>query len=369
MSDPSADDARISRLPHRLLALLTLSLAVAAVASCGDETAPTTAESIGFNHNRDTYALPLDQIRAIDDGTIGYAANLLTQDCMEAAGFPWPIPTFEPNVRPPATWNATGRRLFDVEIAQRFGYHITPPADTEQAQQLALNSRTLAPAEERQLKRCRTLVDKRISAPDTRLIDSLAGAAYDSALADARTIAAARRWRDCLAREGISDLPEMPNRMPSPSLAQRFRLGHANSSHRPRRSSLRPQMRNAASRPATQRFSTRRRLSISSSCSRATGMRSNELVRRQDALLDAPARSCPNTARKSRDGPTVDSCDRWWPRRIPRHRLVCGAHLRVAHAAASTRAATCPEAHRGASDGRLAGRRDHGEGTYRPGRS
>lgn len=213
----------------RLAGLLIALVAAVAIAGCGsDESPSSTAESIGFHPNRQVYALPLDTIREIDDGSIAYAANLLIQDCMEKAGYSWPIPSFDPTVRPPATWNSTGRRLFDVPIAERFGYHLAPPSDPGAAAEgAALNARALASTEERALGRCRSAAARRVAPPSTRLVDSLAGAAYDAALAEADTVAAARAWRSCLAPEGISDLPEAPNKMPSPSLARRFRLGRA----------------------------------------------------------------------------------------------------------------------------------------------
>ncbi len=201
--------------------------------ACGSDqssssTAAATAESIGFHPNQKVYTLPMDQIRAVDDGSIAYAENLLVQDCMEKAGFSWPIPSFDPTVRPPATWNSTGRRLFDVQIAEQYGYHLAPPPDAAAAAEAAaLNARSLSSAEQQQLTRCRTRVERQVSPPDSRLVDSLSGAAYDSALADDDTVAAAAAWRRCLAPEGISDLPDAPNRMPSPSLARRFHLGRA----------------------------------------------------------------------------------------------------------------------------------------------
>lgn len=216
---------------QRFAPLLACLCAAAAVAGCGGggggggDDASSTADEIGFHANRKVYALPLDQIRAIDDGTIGYAASLLTKDCMEGAGFPWPVPTFDPTVRPPATWNATGRRLFDVEIASRYGYHLAPATDSASQEMAALNARQLSSAEQVRLRGCRARVERRLPAPESRLVDSLAGAAYDAALADAATEAAGRRWHACLAPAGVSDLPDMPNRMPSPSVARRFRLG------------------------------------------------------------------------------------------------------------------------------------------------
>jgi hypothetical protein len=220
-----------STFPRRACGTLVAVAVSASLAACGGSDAPSsaaTAESIGFHANRKTYALPLNQLRAIDDGSVGYATNLLVKDCMEKAGFAWPIPAFDPTVRPPATWNSTGRRLFDVEIAERYGYHLAPPTNAAAMQQaIALNSQPLSAAEDRQAIRCRSAVQRQIAPPESRLVDSLAGAAYDAALSEDDTIAAGRRWASCLAPEGISDLPDMPNRMPSPSVAKRFHLGRA----------------------------------------------------------------------------------------------------------------------------------------------
>jgi hypothetical protein len=221
---------------RRASALLVAVAASVAVVACGSEDSTTTsatAKSIGFHPNRKVYDLPLDQLRSIDDGSVGYATNLLVQDCMQAAGFEFPIPPFDPSLRPSATWNSTGRRLFDPEVAAQYGYRIAPPPGVDVAQEIALNSRPLSSAEQRQVDRCRVLAGQRIAPPDSRLVDSLGIAAYDAALSEADTVAAARRWAACLEPQGISDLPDMPNLMPSPSIVKRFHIGRGGGSASP----------------------------------------------------------------------------------------------------------------------------------------
>jgi hypothetical protein len=218
---------------RRASALLVAVAASVAVAACGSEDSSTTsatAESIGFHPNRKVYDLPLDQLRSIDDGSVGYATNLLVQDCMQQAGFEWPIPPFDPSIRPAATWNSTGRRLFDPDVAAQYGYRIATPPGVDVAQEIAINSRQLSPAEQRKANQCRALVARRLASPDSRLVDSLGLAAYDAALSEADTVAAGHRWAACLAPEGISDLPDMPNQMPSPSIVKRFHIGRGGSS-------------------------------------------------------------------------------------------------------------------------------------------
>lgn len=221
---------------RRASALLVAVAASVAVVACGGDdasTASATAKSIGFHPNRKVYDLPLDQLRSIDDGSIGYAANLLVQDCMQQAGFEWPIPPFDPGARPSATWNSTARRLFDPDIAAQYGYRIAPPPGVDVAQEIEINSRQLSTAEQKTVERCRAGVTRRIAPPGSRLIDSLSAAAYDAALSEAETVAAARRWAACLAPQGISDLPDMPNVMPSSSIVKRFHIGRGGGSASP----------------------------------------------------------------------------------------------------------------------------------------
>jgi hypothetical protein len=217
--------------------LLCTALAAAStllLSACGDS-GSDSVDSGEFDKNRAVYALPLDQFRAIDIAALTYAANLIVQPCMQEAGYEWPIPPYHPSSSADATTNSAGRRLFDPSIAQRYGYHLQPsarPEDDELA--VALNSRQLSPAEEKARDLCFKERDTRLPLPSgLDLADSLAGAAYDAARFDDETLERAQKWRTCMEPYGISDLPDAPIKMPSPSLDKRFQVGGSGTSASP----------------------------------------------------------------------------------------------------------------------------------------
>lgn len=215
---PVPNDSR-----RRLAVACAVALTVAAAAGCGDDRSPAIDAS-RFPDNRQLYALPLDQIATDNVVLSDYAENLLVRPCMQKAGFQWPVPAVDANASPSATLNDAGRRLFDVDIAARFGYHRAPSNQPNAGQISELNTRSLSSRESTSLQRCSGQARKRLPRPNARLVFSLSSAAYEASKADAGVVARARTWRACMAPRGVSDLPAAPTEMPSPSLLRRFGL-------------------------------------------------------------------------------------------------------------------------------------------------
>jgi hypothetical protein len=207
------------RRPTGGLAVLVAGAAL--LAGCGHD---ESGAPLAFDRNQRLYALPLDQFAFADIGASDYAGNLLVQSCMRKRGYDWPIPAYDPHAARSATWNSAGRRLFDAEIARTYGYHLAPSGQSSDAEAIRLNSRQLTAGESAAKDACIARVRRTLPAPDSDLVGSLASAAYEAAKADDATLASAARWHDCMAPVGISDLPDVPSRMPSPSLGRRFGL-------------------------------------------------------------------------------------------------------------------------------------------------
>lgn len=198
-------------------------LATGAVSGCGgDESA---GAPVPFDKNRQQWALPLDQFGQVDAEATQYAQNLLVARCMEKHGFAWPIPPYKPGEPPTATWNRAGRRLFNVPIAQRYGYRLAPQRDPAAiALAIELNSRQLEPTEEAAKNDCVEEMNIELPMPGD-FVSSLRAAAYDAAMASEEIAVATEKWRTCLEPLGISDLPETPMDMPSPSIGKQFGVG------------------------------------------------------------------------------------------------------------------------------------------------
>lgn len=120
------------------------------------------------------------------------------------------------------TVNDTGRQLFNLAVAERYGYAgppQTPPPqtapdilarlDTDEGQ-AATNS-------------CAEMTQQVVPpAPSSELLSSLGAAAYSSAKESDAVQSAANRWRACMAPLGVPDLPSGPESMQSDTQRERF---------------------------------------------------------------------------------------------------------------------------------------------------
>jgi hypothetical protein len=202
-------------------ALATATILATSLAACGDD---GQARHTTYPMNVARYSLPIDQFGRVDSDLTAYALGTLVKPCMAQAGFTWPLPgPPSPGGKHTADFNAAGRRLFDVAIATRFGYHLDP-RDAPDPAAIALNQRKLTSAERSRLRGCQRTAFRKLP-PDNQISEltaSLGSAAYETAKNDDGVHRAATKWRECLKPQGISDLPELPTMMPSESLAREF---------------------------------------------------------------------------------------------------------------------------------------------------
>lgn len=170
------------------------------------------------------WTLPLDQYR---DQTLleiySFVRATVVANCLDAAGLPYQEPTpVSFDARPGPTWNRAARRLFNIPIAQEYGYRasdfLSPASPEASLADLDTGSG------QKTFEQCMNEADELPAIPSTSLAESFTGAAYESSLADPTTLAAAERWRTCMEPQGIADLPEVPWEMPSPTLRDRFGL-------------------------------------------------------------------------------------------------------------------------------------------------
>lgn len=257
----------IRRATHRGITLtlalpLTVVLAVAACASSPDPgsagastdsatggayyqeaTSPAPTEVLGVVKDPETWALPLDPLFASPMERLRlYAHDLLAQACMAEAGFnDYEILT-TPSAPYPATRPHGNGTLFNVAIAQAYGYRMAPdPGYKPSWEKIDLGGGSYwdsKPAAFReQLDRCNDEIHPRLfGEPGTQRLDPgineedsflsrLNRFTVDTSSPELQ--AAASQWRDCMAPQGIADLPEEPwtptirSEMP-PSLQTRF---------------------------------------------------------------------------------------------------------------------------------------------------
>ncbi|WP_448058599.1 hypothetical protein [Cellulomonas hominis] len=214
--------ARRSIVPHVAVAAVVL------LAACQQDdssaSVPLPAENI------ERWVMPLDQYSPADSLGIGsYAENLLIQPCMEAAGFSFEVPREDLDTPPRATMNAdSGRQLFNLAIAQSYGYHDAPSNLSNIAEILAFYYDTpLTEDAAAQRDTCLESAREQLPLPSAETVNfaaTLGSAADEGALADDEVEEAAARWRECMQPVGVSDLPRAPADMPSESLRAQFGL-------------------------------------------------------------------------------------------------------------------------------------------------
>lgn len=195
------------------------------------ESAPTQEPLV--TRDRDSWAMPLDPYRPAFNRIDSYAENLMIRGCVVDAGYPWPVPWQDLSeiTVTSATFNAVGQRLFRVDIAEQWGYHLD---HTETPSDVSWREFTTAVAQYNgdetfgeAISAC--LSDARAQVPlpsqDAQFYaTALATQAHETALGAPAVTDAAARWRTCMAAEGLTDLPDDPEQMPPQELALQFGL-------------------------------------------------------------------------------------------------------------------------------------------------
>ena len=169
------------------------------------------------------WKLPLDEYRNADTANNEWAENVLTAECMAAKGLEYRF--VEPRDFG-AVWNDEGRRLFDEDVAEEYGYHTDPPhyAAIESSE---WNSRLAAedPRWTESYDSCFAEVRAELPVPDKLMYADLMGAdAYRMALEDEAVLAAAEEWRSCFSDETSISVSVDPDEMPTIELAEEFSL-------------------------------------------------------------------------------------------------------------------------------------------------
>jgi hypothetical protein len=179
------------------------------------------------------WEMPLAEFQVYPAELENYAEQLLIRDCLTAAGYEWPVPWRDPEFPLPANFNSSGRWLFDVAIAERWGYHAAPAADPTEArewEEFRAFASTYAPDTEFD-STFTTCADASRNPDSAEYIDGwnwivdLVAQANDEAMGDETVKAAAEKWRVCLAPQVDFEVPNNPwSEMPPLTVATEFGL-------------------------------------------------------------------------------------------------------------------------------------------------
>lgn len=172
----------------------------------------------------DQWVLPLDSYHLTQREweITTYAENLLIVRCQGEAGFPVDLPPHDVDLPLGATENSQGRHLFDIEIAQTYGYHEDVVVQPNLRAMLALESEPWTAEQEAVYLDCRNRARQILPLPKYSQLADMEhiGRARQESLVDPEVITAAQNWRECMAAAGIGDLPEDPAQMPPSWMAE-----------------------------------------------------------------------------------------------------------------------------------------------------
>lgn len=169
------------------------------------------------------WTLPTDPYNSYPSYLDQYAFELSLSECMLERGHHFtPIrPDLDPAPHP--GFNDAGRRLFNTEIAAKYGYHFAPDPDGYSQSLRERDIQDLEHGEDWQ----EALISCTDQLRDNPPIPQHEPAVNTGALSganDPKVLEAAKTWRECMNPLGIVDLPESPEDMPGDSLAERFGL-------------------------------------------------------------------------------------------------------------------------------------------------
>lgn len=207
-----------------------ISVAVATVTatllltSCSS-TNPTSSDLRLPGKNIAEWVMPLDQYISTNWNLDDYAENLLVQPCMEKAGYSWDVPWRDVTTTTKSdTANAIGRRLFNTTVAAKWGYHdaLDTSADAQAWREFVAGDSDISDEEDQILTACVYAardVLPRLDGQD-QMASTYAQAAFEKAKRASAVTQAEDKWAECMAGEGVSDLPRDPHDMPTRSMVR-----------------------------------------------------------------------------------------------------------------------------------------------------
>lgn len=212
-----------------LIAMLAMAGMSVSLSACAGESDAGLAVDLPAK-NLGTWAMPLDAYSKTESQTQAesYADRVDAFRCMTDAGFEYPI-SWEPTTIPPSrTSTAYGSKLFSLAIAKEFGYH-SEPSDYELSQTLRKNEERANqlvqdPAWESQFDKCvaKFRTGPLARAQDPQNYNGLWIDVSQSVRKSDEMRGLASKWRECMGKVGIPDLPDTPDDMPTESMKREF---------------------------------------------------------------------------------------------------------------------------------------------------
>lgn len=206
------------------LVVALLSGASLSFAGCSSNDAQSDSGVVLPEKNITEWTMPSDYYNPPDIKLEYYALDLTMQGCLEEAGVPFRVRTFDVDAPHPETETATMHRLFSVEIAQKYGYQQAPDPRINLEDNKALDeiSKVWTDQQYDDYARCSDEAAKSlgmVSEPYHFGFNTV-----EDPMSDPKVVEALKKWRECIAPLGIADLPAdaTPSDMPTPGLIEQW---------------------------------------------------------------------------------------------------------------------------------------------------
>ncbi|MFS0894421.1 hypothetical protein [Microbacterium sp. 179-I 3D3 NHS] len=218
------------RKPGGSFGLAGLGLLLAAIAvGCS---AAAVEEDAGAK-DRATWKMPLSEFHVYSVELDNYAEQLLIANCLTSQGHKWPVPWQDTEYPHPEDFNKLGVRLFNLQIAKKWGYHFARLENEESAllwSEFVSTTNAYFPNQELDdaLQSCSDEVRSRDEDPFVNFdgqnyISELYTQAQKVVEQDEAVQNATQAWRECLAPQVDFTLPRDPwTEMPPSSVAQEW---------------------------------------------------------------------------------------------------------------------------------------------------
>lgn len=241
-NDPLAVNERQSGLARRTLILVALCVVVPVLAGCSSNTESADLTDVDSDwqggqvtaseepnspqagvKNIALWALPLDEFVPDFSNVDNYAEQLLLASCLGNEGIDWPVPWQDIEEPTSPVFNPAGRRLFNTEIAEKYGFRTNlGPSKSAQLWESFLIYEPTEPGFQDAFDAC--LADIREEYPVLDTEDGLFVTGLVTQIQEEASLApevqeAADRWRSCMKPQGFGRLAD-PDEFPSTELQE-----------------------------------------------------------------------------------------------------------------------------------------------------
>ncbi|GEB47282.1 hypothetical protein MTE01_32270 [Microbacterium testaceum] len=168
------------------------------------------------------WSLPLDEFAPEFSNLDNYAEQLLLASCLSNENIKWPVPWQDIEEPTSPVFNQAGRRLFDLEIAQKYGFRTNlAPSKSSELWEAFVTYEPSEPGFQEAFDTCLEGIRKEhpvSSFDDSVLVTDLISQIQSEASLSPQVQQAADLWRSCMQPLGFGQIPASPSEFPSSEL-------------------------------------------------------------------------------------------------------------------------------------------------------